>query len=953
MPEIVASTYEIIKEIGSGGGGVVYLGRHMRLGKWVVLKADRRTLTARPEALRREVDALKNLSHTYIPQVYDFVQEDGVVYTIMDYIEGESLDKPLSRGERFSQAQVIEWGCQLLEAICYLHSRPPHGILHADIKPSNIMLTPQGDIRLIDFNIALALGEEGAVRVGFSRGYASPEHYGIDYTATSITQGVEDAATQIPTSSPETILTDQQRSSSSGTGNRRTIYLDVRSDIYSLGATLYHLFTGQRPAQDAREVCPIPPEACSPAVSAIIKKAMEPNPDDRFQTAAEMLRAFEHLHENDPRTRRHKRKVAITASLLIVLFLAGGFLTFTGLKQMERMQNAYALAEYSSDALRSGDVENAVALALEALPVERGIFDPPYMPQAQRALSNALGIYDLGDGFKAHLSIPLPSAPIKVVLSPRGAKLAVLTSGLVSIFDTESGNQLVKLPASSSALSDIIFLNEDTVIYAGTDGICAYSIPRGQELWQGKAATSICASADGSTVAAVYRDESQATVYDTASGEERETVTFQGRQQSVVYNDRFADPEDNLLALSADGTWMAVSFEGGGLQIFNLKNREEDLEIFESSEYTHFEGGFLGKYFAFAAIASGQSVFAVIDLDAKVQTDGFAAELPFHTHADESGIYLTLENLLVKLDPVTGQQTELAYTGSDITLFAVDSGHTLVTTTDAACQFFDQDARLLETYGELGDFDFIQLSGGYAVIASRDVPALRVMKFENHSEAQLCTYDPDFLHAEARISADGSTVMLFQYNAFQILTMDGQVLADVEIPDAEEVYDQQYRRDPSGSYLEVIYYSGRRMAWSAANGSLLWEKMGDAPDASLEETFTTDYLRIVSPLHGPPVAYDLETGDVIRELESEDYLTYVTQVGQYVITEYITAQGDRYGLLLDKNLETLAELPNLCDILEDGTLIFDDMRGNLRQSRIYSTQELIALGENYQGGTWK
>lgn len=98
MPQIIASTYEIMHEIGSGGGGVVFLARHLRLGKLVVLKADKRKLSAKPEALRREVDALKDLSHTYIPQVYDFVEENGTVYTVMDYIDGESLDKPLGRG---------------------------------------------------------------------------------------------------------------------------------------------------------------------------------------------------------------------------------------------------------------------------------------------------------------------------------------------------------------------------------------------------------------------------------------------------------------------------------------------------------------------------------------------------------------------------------------------------------------------------------------------------------------------------------------------------------------------------------------------------------------------------------------------------------------------------------------------------------------------------------------
>ena len=90
MSQIVAGIYEIQQKIGSGGGGIVYLGRHLRLEKQVVLKADKRTLNTKPEILRREVDMLKELSHQYIPQVYDFVQENGITYTVMDYIEGRS-----------------------------------------------------------------------------------------------------------------------------------------------------------------------------------------------------------------------------------------------------------------------------------------------------------------------------------------------------------------------------------------------------------------------------------------------------------------------------------------------------------------------------------------------------------------------------------------------------------------------------------------------------------------------------------------------------------------------------------------------------------------------------------------------------------------------------------------------------------------------------------------------
>ena len=107
MSEIIASTYEIIGELGSGGGGTVYLANHMRLDKRVVLKADKRNINTRAVLLRREVDVLKELSHTYIPQVYDYFIEDDISYTVMDFVDGESLDKVLKREKKFPQAVTI------------------------------------------------------------------------------------------------------------------------------------------------------------------------------------------------------------------------------------------------------------------------------------------------------------------------------------------------------------------------------------------------------------------------------------------------------------------------------------------------------------------------------------------------------------------------------------------------------------------------------------------------------------------------------------------------------------------------------------------------------------------------------------------------------------------------------------------------------------------------------
>ena len=428
-PEI-ESTYEIIREIGAGGGGVVYLARHKRLEKWVVLKADKRPLTTDAEKLRREVDMLKNLSQTYIPQVYDFIidEEAGTAYTIMDYIEGKDLNSLQKNGEKFSQPLVIKWARQLLEALSYLHNHKengkPHCILHGDIKPANIMLTPQDDIRLIDFNIALDLGDENAVWVkGVSRGYASPEQL-YAFTSGSMLRG----DTEIIDSE-----TGQSYTRSAVDGGR---IMDVRSDIYSLGATLYRLLSGRRPAPHAKDVTPLSSQDASPAVAAIINKAMSPNPDDRYQTADEMLRAFKNLYPNDPRMKRHKFFVAMNIMLSSLLLLSGAVLTFIGQEQMKRAENARVLAEYSADALQNGDVDQAIIYALDALPEERGILDPPdYIPQAQQALANALGVYDFADGYKSYRAITRQS---RTFPQSRRRRHAGSESGKLGIFRFQS-----------------------------------------------------------------------------------------------------------------------------------------------------------------------------------------------------------------------------------------------------------------------------------------------------------------------------------------------------------------------------------------------------------------------------------------------------------------------------------------------------------------------------------
>ena len=293
-----------------------------------------------------------------------------------------------------------------MEALCYLHSpthgNPPRGFVHSDIKPANLMRTRDGNVCLIDFNIALALGEENVV--GCSAGYASPEHYGLDFSMVGGMTGTRtetmneagdsrhmgtraepDTETALDTDTETMLDTDTETvysdmgtmadtgnietdsqpnprlsnvsfgvpprkvansssnmSSDFGSGISRSsgssmkkIVPDVRSDIYSVGATLYHLLCGRRPARHAMEVASLSEKEFSPQIVKIISKAMHPNPDLRYQTAGEMLEAFSRLHENDTRMRRFKRTNRIAYTAIGACFALGVLSSFVGLKRIQ------------------------------------------------------------------------------------------------------------------------------------------------------------------------------------------------------------------------------------------------------------------------------------------------------------------------------------------------------------------------------------------------------------------------------------------------------------------------------------------------------------------------------------------------------------------------------------------------------------------------------------------
>ena len=394
-------TYVLLEQIGAGSNGVVYKAWHTRLQIYVAVKKIRERVKGRLSETA-EADLLKNMKHTCLPRVYDIFRADGDVYTVIDFIPGESLDRVLAREGRISQKRVLKWANQLADALAYLHGMNPP-VIHSDIKPSNIMLTPEDNICLIDFNISLALDRSSADSIGVTYGYSPPEQYRLQSQRAAFQRtasaGVGRASrwdadpTELPDDRTETSADDLTSTAdvtwtSVGAFDRTELSresaiettappfrpfrggIDTRSDIYSLGATLYHLLTGVKPPRDFSRIVPI--ERCCPELSEgfahIISKMMALDPDSRYRDGGELLQALRNIHELDSEYCRWRRNQRIRKGICAALIAAGVLLLCAGRLQIFREKNIrYSeLILSSEEAMDSGAYEEASAMLEEA-----------------------------------------------------------------------------------------------------------------------------------------------------------------------------------------------------------------------------------------------------------------------------------------------------------------------------------------------------------------------------------------------------------------------------------------------------------------------------------------------------------------------------------------------------------------------------------------------------------
>lgn len=261
--EVLRGRYRIRQRIGQGGMGNIYLADDLRLsGRLCALKEveyerslPSRVLEQAREQFFREASILARLDHPNLPKVSDFFSSGNRDYLVMDYVPGKDLRTVIQEARRerrfLDEMQVLGWAAQLIDALAYLHSQEPP-IIHRDIKPSNIKLMPNGLIKLVDFGLVKVLAPD-EVTITILQGQGT-----ITYTPLE-QYGGED------------------------------IHTDARSDIYALGATLYHLLTNQPPVEARRRFLEPqsfkPPRAINPQISARTEQAilwaMALHPDQR------------------------------------------------------------------------------------------------------------------------------------------------------------------------------------------------------------------------------------------------------------------------------------------------------------------------------------------------------------------------------------------------------------------------------------------------------------------------------------------------------------------------------------------------------------------------------------------------------------------------------------------------------------------------------------------------
>lgn len=327
MIDILNNTYEIKSVIGKGGMSTVYLAEQKRLHTRWAVKEVRKQQGARFDFLA-ESNILKRLQHPMLPRIVDIFEDEKNIYIVEDYVEGITLDDLLRQQKKIDEAQGLQWLRELAGVLGYLHNQQPHPIIYRDMKPSNIMLQPDGTLKLIDFGIAREYKQDSSADTTYigTKGYAAPEQFGTAQT-------------------------------------------DARTDIYALGVTMYHLLTGKSPYEPpyqfvpARQLAP----GLSHGIEYILNKCVQSEPADRYQSVEELLEDLDHIYRFD-KAWQHVQNVKRGRILALAVMLAAsvGLMVGGRLVMAQEKEATYAELLHTASELYTSDYQQAVSTLDEA-----------------------------------------------------------------------------------------------------------------------------------------------------------------------------------------------------------------------------------------------------------------------------------------------------------------------------------------------------------------------------------------------------------------------------------------------------------------------------------------------------------------------------------------------------------------------------------------------------------
>ena len=320
-------TYEIKSVIGKGGMSTVYLAEHKRLHTRWAMKEVRKQQGTRFDFLA-ESNILKRLQHPMLPRIVDIFEDRDCIYIVEDFVEGITLDGLLKQQKKVDEPQGLQWLRDLCGVLTYLHGQRPHPIIYRDMKPSNIMLQPDGSLKLIDFGIAREYKQESNADTTYigTKGYAAPEQFGKAQT-------------------------------------------DARTDIYSLGVTMYHLLTGKSPYEPPYQFVPVRqlvPEL-SHGIEYILNKCVQSEPADRYQTVDELVDDLDHIYRFDRAWQKYQNAKRIRVAVVAVMLAASVGLMVGGQVVMgQEKEAAYSSLLAQASELYTTDYDGMVALLDEA-----------------------------------------------------------------------------------------------------------------------------------------------------------------------------------------------------------------------------------------------------------------------------------------------------------------------------------------------------------------------------------------------------------------------------------------------------------------------------------------------------------------------------------------------------------------------------------------------------------